>query len=296
MNAFPTRSEKSFLADAMLRYREYDIFLFIEDEKMRSVYKKIVDRLVMGKLKIGKVYSLHSKQNVLRLFDKWKEEEASFDKCFFIVDKDFDHFKDIKIPNHSNLIELEKFTLENYLVTKEGALSLLKLKIFDKEDDELEALLDWEKWISHMYQSFKDLFIFYAIAFKYTLDKNTSINPGRYFEKGACAINHAEINKYIQNIKDICERENIDYEEEFLKINDFYNDVDGFNYSGLIKGKYLSFGLFKYLNMKIIHKRLDEELSYYTMADNINLEPLTFMKKKLLKESPQELVSLYLSK
>lgn len=280
----------------MLRHREYDIFLFIEDEKMRPVYNKIVERLVNGKLKIGKVYSLRSKKNVLEMFGKWKAEKSSLNKCFFIVDKDFDHFRHIEIPNHPNLIELEKFTLENYLVTKEGALSLLKLKVFDKEDYELESLLDWETWISYMYQSFKELFIVYAIAFKFTLEQNTSISPGRYFENGTYKIKQEEIKKYIQKIKEICYKKNINYEDEFSKIDDFY-DVDGvYNYSGLIKGKYLAFGLFKYLHMKIIRKKLDEELSYYTMADNIDLEPLNFMKKKLLKESSQELVRSYISK
>ncbi|MDI3412216.1 hypothetical protein QKW52_25820 [Bacillus sonorensis] len=84
MNPFPTRSEKSFLADVMLRHREYDIFLFIEDEKMRPVYNKIVERLVNGKLKIGKVYSLRSKKNVLEMFGKWKAEKSSLNKCFLL--------------------------------------------------------------------------------------------------------------------------------------------------------------------------------------------------------------------
>ncbi|KAA6482230.1 DUF4435 domain-containing protein [Bacillus swezeyi] len=296
MSAFPTRSKAAFLSEAILRYRNYDIFLFIEDEKMREVYKKLVKRLVQDKLKYVKVFSLNSKQSVLEGFNKWRKNHPSHDKCFFIVDKDFDHFRGIEIPNHPNLIELEKFTLENYLVTKEGALALLKLKVFDKEDDELEALLDWETWISDMYQGFKELFIVYAIAFKFTLEQNTSISPGRYFENGAYKIKQEEIKKYIQKIKEICYKKNINYEDEFSKIYNFY-DVDGvYNYSGLIKGKYLAFGLFKYLHMKIIRKKLDEELSYYTMADNIDLEPLNFMKKKLLKELSQELVSSYISK
>ncbi len=282
MNVFPTRKENANLPEVMLRYSENDLFLFIEDEKMGFIYKKLVDRLVDGKLKIGKIYSLKSKRNVLLTFNEWKKEKY-FDKCFFIVDKDFDHFKDLEIPDHSNLIELEKYTLENYLVTKEGAISLLKLKVFNKEDYELEALLDWTNWISNINDSFKALFIVYAIAFKYTLSQNTSISPGKYFKTGTYEINHNEIDKYIEKIKDICERENIDFQEEYLKINDFYNDNDGFNYSGLIKGKYLSFGLFKYLN-KTTNKKFDEELSYYTMADNINLESLAFMKKKLFKQ------------
>ncbi|WP_144525728.1 DUF4435 domain-containing protein [Bacillus pumilus] len=282
MNVFPTRKENANLPEVMLRYSENDLFLFIEDEKMGFIYKKLVDRLVDGKLKIGKIHSLKSKRNVLRTFNEWKKEKY-FDKCFFIVDKDFDHFKDLEIPHHSNLIELEKYTLENYLVTKEGAISLLKLKVFNKEDYELEALLDWTNWISNINNSFKALFIVYAISFKYTLCKNTSISPGRYFKESTYEINNIEINKYIEQIKDLCESENIDFQEEYSKIEDFYNDVDGFNYSGLIKGKYLSFGLFKYLN-KTFNKKFDEEFSYYTMADNINLESLDFMKKKLFKQ------------
>ncbi|WIL36166.1 hypothetical protein QPZ67_04405 [Bacillus stercoris] len=60
MNSFPTRHENSLLADAMLRYHEADLFLFIEDKKMPYIYEELIGRLV--NLKIGKVYSLESKK------------------------------------------------------------------------------------------------------------------------------------------------------------------------------------------------------------------------------------------
>ncbi|WIL36165.1 DUF4435 domain-containing protein [Bacillus stercoris] len=225
------------------------------------------------------------------MFDKWITSKKSLNKCFFIVDKDFDHFRNNTVPNHANLIELEKYTIENYLITKEGAISLLKTKIFDKDKDELEALLDWENWINLMYHGFKDLFIAYAIAFKFDLGPNTGIKPGKYFEKKTYLVDKNMTEKYILDIKKLCAENDIEYEREAEIINQYYKKDTYYDYDGLIKGKYLSFGLLKYLNFKILSVKLDEDLCYPIMVKNISLEPFEFLKNKLIGSISLNLIS-----
>lgn len=273
----------------MLRYHEADLFLFIEDKKMPYIYEELIRRLV--NLEIGKIYSLESKKNVLEMFEKWKSSKKELNKCFFIVDKDFDHFRNKIIPNHPNLIELEKYTIENYLITKEGAISLLKTKVFEKDKDELEALLDWENWIKLMYEGFKDLFIAYAIAFKFDLGPNTGIKPGKYFKTKSYRIDENMVEKYILDIKKLCVENYIDYEREAEIVNQYYKKHTYYDYDALIKGKYLAFGLLKYLNFKILRVKLDEDLCYPIMVRNISLEPFEFLKNKLIGSQSFNLIS-----
>lgn len=282
MISFPTRKANSTFADIKLRHRNYDFFLFIEDEKIPHVYKKIITRIFNGQVKIGKVFSMNSKKNVLEKFSEWMRSASDLKKCVFIVDKDFDHFKGEILPSHNNLIELEYYTIENYLVSKEGVISLIQSKIFGKEDDEIDELLDWENWIGQIYQGFKSLFIFYAIANKYELEKNCSISPYRYLKKGSYQINDEQVGLYISKIVEMCKKtERIDFEREYKNIDEYYNSEKGYQFDSLIKGKYIYAAMLKYIN-HITGHQFDEDLCNLILVDSIKLEKLEFMKRKLI--------------
>ncbi|MEH6945428.1 DUF4435 domain-containing protein, partial [Bacillus sp. JJ722] len=111
MTSLPTRKSNSIFADIILRHQNYDLFLLIEDEKMPHVYKTLVDRLLDGEVKIGKIYPLKSKQNVLDRFSEWNKNASHLNKCVFIIDKDFDVFKGKITVDHPNLVELEYYTI-----------------------------------------------------------------------------------------------------------------------------------------------------------------------------------------
>lgn len=281
MNSFPTRKETSFFADVILRYHNNDLFLFVEDEKNRPVYKKLVNRFYDNKIKIGKIYSLGSKDNVLKTFEEWNLKSYQLKKCVFLVDKDFDHFKGLTIPQHSNLIELEFYTIENYFVTKEAALSLLEVKCFDKEKYELEQILNWESWLESTYKDFKKLFIVYAIAHKYSIDKNCSESPYKYLMKADYQVNVQQVENYANMIKEKCEILSINFEQEFFVIDEYYVDNNSYKYESLIKGKFLLIAMFKYLH-NISGEKFDEDLSLLIIADNILLNKLEFLKQKLM--------------
>jgi len=282
MSSFPLRKEKSFFADVLLRHNNYDLFLFIEDEKMPHVYKKLISRMFNNEINIGKIYSLKSKKNVLDKFHHWKESANSLNKCVFIVDKDFDHFKGKVVPNNSNLIELEYYTIENYLISKEGVVALLHSKIFNKEEEEIIQLLDWENWLINIYSSLKRLFIVYAIANKYDLKKNCSISPYRYLKKNTFEINIEETENYINEIKLICDgRADFNFEEEYSEIDKYFYKNNTYKYEEMIKGKYLYAALFKYLH-HLSGELIDEDLGSLIIADNVLLDNLNFMKTKLL--------------
>ncbi|MEW4325877.1 DUF4435 domain-containing protein [Rossellomorea marisflavi] len=283
VNALPKRKEESIFAEIKLKYRNNDIFLFIEDEKMPEVYRKIITRL-FKEIKIGNIYSLKSKKNVLDKFEDWLANNSQLEKCIFIVDRDFDHLKGKISPKHSNLIELESYTIENYLIGKEEAISLMKVKIFNLEHQQLEHLLDWEVWISYVFNSFKRLFIAYAIANKYEVCENCGISPHRYLVRNTDEINEDQIIDYIEELRKICETTpGIEFEKEFKDIERFFHlEHDEYDYHALIKGKYLFAALLKHLH-HITGKKFDEDMSALIIADNISLKKFSFLKQKIIE-------------
>lgn len=282
MSSLPVRKNDSIFAEIKIRYSNYDLFLFIEDEKMPSIYQQIIKRVFNNTLKVGGIYSLKSKKNVLKKFEEWKTDARELEKCFFVVDRDFDYLKGIFMPNNPNLIELNYYTLENYFICKAGAIKLMQVKVHDKNEDELEQILDWENWISKTIESFRRLFIVYAIAYKYDLRDSCSISPHRYLVKGSNEIDDSKIEEYIEDVINLSKSyEEINFEEEFRLIDSLFNrDSEQFNNQALIKGKYLYTALLKHLQF-ISGARFDEDLSAFILVESMDLSNLHFFKERI---------------
>lgn len=281
MNNIPKRAIGSSLADNLLRQSNYDLFVYIEDEKLVAVYKKILHKILGGNFKIGKIYPMKSKKNVLKAFEQWKRTKIEPQKSIFIIDRDFDHLKGITVPDHSNLIELEYYTIENYLVSLEGAVNLIQIKIANYSENEIEEMLQWEIWEEKINEGFKDLFISYAIAYKYDIKQNCSISPYRYLKKNSFEIDEEQINRYIMELKNEFENYSCkDYDLEYKLIEKEFIENGSIQYEKLIKGKYKHSAMFKYIN-NIFGEKFDEDLSNAILADNINLTELEFMKERI---------------
>ncbi|MGY1420695.1 DUF4435 domain-containing protein [Bacillus cereus] len=282
MSSFPVRKNNSIFAEIKIRYSNYDLFLFIEDEKMPSIYQQIIKRLFNDTLRVGGIYSLKSKQNVLKKFEEWNKDAKELKKCFFIVDRDFDYLKEIFVPNDPNLVELNYYTLENYFICKVGALKLMQVKVHDKTEEELEQILDWENWIIKTIESFRRLFIGYAIAYKYDLRDSCSISPHKYLVKGSNDINDSQIDAYIEDVMKLSEsHEEINFEEEFRLIDLLFNkDSEKYNNHALIKGKYIYTALLKHLQY-ITGVKFDEDFAAFILVESMDLSNLYFFKERI---------------
>lgn len=281
MSSPPVRSPKSGLAESLLKDGSYDLFLFIEDEKLVAVYTRIIRRILDQKVRIGGVYPMKSKDNVLKEFYKWEGLTNRSNKCVFIIDRDFDRLKGLSVPNHPNLIELEYYTIENYLLTLSGTIELVQAKISNIPSEEIEEILKWQEWQNYINEGFKHLFIAYAIAHKYSSYKNCSISPHVYLQKGSYDINKTKVDEYIDKVKKFCEENDIDYSKEVANIQMEFIDNGEIEYEKLIKGKYKHSALFKYIN-SLFNKKFDEDLANVILADNISINSLSFMKNKLV--------------
>lgn len=283
MTSLPIRKERAYLAEVMIKRSKYDLFIFVEDANLTYIYEKIIYKLFGDSITVGKIFSLKSKENVLNLFEEWLEvEEKLKNSSLFIVDRDFDHLLNKQVPQHPNLVELERYTLENYLISKKGALALMKHKINSYDNDDLEKLLDWDNWIDLIHNGFTDLFICYGIAHKYALKENSRLSPHKYFEDNTYTIKASEIDKYVNDLTIIFETSlDKDFISEFQEIKTKFIKQDGsISFDELIKGKYILAGLFRYLK-HLTGKKMDDEFAKSTLLDATSIKELSFLKSKV---------------
>jgi hypothetical protein len=273
-NGIPTRKKENIFSEILLKHasNKNNYYILTEDENIPKLYKTIFNRVAPDKI-ISKVYGLGGKKTVLNYFEDWKKKHNQVNNCFFIVDKDFDYWTGKnKVEQHHHLLELPCYTFENLLYTPETATIIIETY---KNNSKIQLNNDylstnyWENWENSFAESLSNLFIYFVIAIKNNVDiPNCGANPHQYIEynhnNGVVSVKTATVENYKkQLIKEIGE-ETFLTEVEFIKS---HYDINGtLDYSKLIKGKYLLFGLLSQVrivlnNRNIFHNEIDPGLA-----------------------------------
>ncbi|PSL42145.1 uncharacterized protein DUF4435 [Planomicrobium soli] len=283
MSSLPVRKENAYLAEVIVKKNKYDLFLFIEDEKLNIMYEIIIKKLFGTNLNVGKIFPMKNKPNVLQIFEEWKKiEEKTKNKIVFIVDKDFDHLIGEEVPHHTNLVELEFYTIENYLISKEGAVTLMKHRLHTYDPEELDEILNWEWWTSYTYEKFAELFISYAIAFKYDLGANCSISPYVYLNRETYGIKENKIEEYINNIKKLySQKYQKEYSEEYEEVKEIFKNQNDLSYEQLISGKYLLESLITYISSITVNTIVDKDLIKTMLLNEYPNDNFQFLKYRI---------------
>lgn len=281
MSAIPVRSIGSIFAEIKIRYDSQDLFVFIEDRNAIQIYKKIFQRIYGDDFKVDKVYSMGNKTGVMEKFEEWYGNTQDLSKCVFIVDKDYDFLLRSTFINSSNLIELEKYTIENYLIQQESIIKYILIHKHNLNEEEVGEKLSWSSWRTEMDVGFTNLFINFAIAFKYDLGKNCGQSPHSYLQKTDHRIDECAIQEYNTRTREKCEEVGLDYDFETEEIKSLFMVDNQLDFDSLIKGKYLLQSLIKYIKVLFEMRHIDVNSLNYILADELNVEDFNFLKEKI---------------
>jgi hypothetical protein len=114
------RKSNSYLFGQSAFFRQFnDIDFYVEDEDQESLYKEILSKLI-PEVRFVKVFPLNGKPNLL----KHAATNSSTRKSVYLADKDFDDLLKKKIPLN-NIIYLERYSIENYLVESSALMKLI---------------------------------------------------------------------------------------------------------------------------------------------------------------------------
>lgn len=143
---------------------EFDIFT--EDRVAdKEFYKSIFKRLFQEKVKINDVTPLGCKANVLSAYDNQAEKVKR--KQFYIVDGDLDLINATNRKNEKNLIVLDSYCIENYIINEDGAIELIYFSCGDVSKEDVKTRLNFEKWLGYNCTCLVEMFLHFAILKKY---------------------------------------------------------------------------------------------------------------------------------
>jgi hypothetical protein len=149
----------------LFSYRN-DVDIYTEDKVAdKEFYKTLFKNLFGDSLIINDVTPLGCKANVLNEYDN--QDTKSVRKKYYIVDGDLDLILGTNRKNEKNLIILDSYCIENYLLDEEGIINLIYFSNGEKSKEQHKSKLNFEKWLGYNSQCLMNLFLNFAILRKY---------------------------------------------------------------------------------------------------------------------------------
>ncbi|PKP20998.1 MAG: hypothetical protein CVU05_07820 [Bacteroidetes bacterium HGW-Bacteroidetes-21] len=162
-NGFPVLTD-SFLSGQDIFYGQFnDIEFYVEDTEQEHFYYNIFKTL-FPELKFGKIFPLNGKTNVKDA----ARINAGNKKKVYIVDLDFDHIIGT-VENLNNLFYLKKYSIENYLFSKEAIYEAIRTKDSKLKDHEIDAIFNYDELLNLAANSLKELASAFIIIQKHAL-------------------------------------------------------------------------------------------------------------------------------
>jgi hypothetical protein len=277
----------------LFSYRN-DVDIYTEDKVAdKEFYKTLFKNLFGDSLIINDVTPLGCKANVLNEYDN--QDPKSLRKKYFIVDGDLDLIVGANRKNEKNLIILDSYCIENYLVDEEGIINLIYFSNGEKSKEQHKVKLNFDKWLGYNSECLIDLFLNFAILKKHGGGPRLKSAGVFLIKKGKETIlDKPKILDYSEEVKNhvITQLESNGYSNaDAIRLhNDDYQKLNGKwsvcndSLLQIVSGKNY---LLPLLQFRINHcidggKSLfpKKSLKLY-LADNSNLDRLDFLKQRI---------------
>jgi hypothetical protein len=149
----------------LFAYRN-DVDIFTEDRIAdKEFYKTLFKNLFGDDLKIHDITPLGCKSNVLSAYDSQNPSDKR--RKYYIVDGDLDLIIGTNRKNEKNLIILDSYCIENYLIEENACVDLIYFSNGTEPKESIKLKLKFENWLSYNAKCLVELFINFGILRKY---------------------------------------------------------------------------------------------------------------------------------
>lgn len=269
-----------------------DIDIYTEDKSAdKEFYRTLFQRLLGDKIKINDITPLGCKANVIEAYDN--QQANSQRKKYFIVDGDLDLIIGTNRKNEKNLIVLDSYCIENYLIDELGAIELIYYSKGTEERDKISKALNFEKWLEYNRKELIELFIHFAILRMY--DGGPKLrNAGEFLkqDKKQTILDCTQIVNYTTQIKQeiITKLEELAFENPETEFDKAFNklsekwETSNKTLLTIVSGKDYLIPLLQYRINFCINKGKNifpkQSLKLF-LASNSDLSRLEFLKERI---------------
>ncbi len=275
---FPELTD-SFLAGQDIFYKQFnEIEFYVEDFEQEHFYFNILKELFPD-IKFEKIFPLNGKKNVI------DSSKLNIDnKCkVYIVDLDFDEILGIKESNN-NLFYLDKYSIENHLISKIAIYELIREKNAKLKDSDIDLLFNYDDLLQETKVHLEKLSCCFLINQIHSLGiKHLCIEPTREFDLSQSIPTYRNnlIIEYYDHINQqiIIFNNDMTLDTEIQKIINFFHTLE--NALVNIPGKFLlNMIKSKLEKIKLIYQMTLESFTY-KLSKDFNVNELEYLKIRI---------------
>ncbi|MBK7669269.1 MAG: DUF4435 domain-containing protein [Sphingobacteriaceae bacterium] len=274
----------------LFSYRN-DIDIYTEDRIADKEFYRTLFKNLLGDIRINDVTPMGCKANVLKAYDTQSSDNKR--RKYFIIDGDLDLIIGTNRKEENNLIILDSYCIENYLIDEKGVIEFIYFSKGTESKENLKAKLNFEKWLSYNTPCLVDLFINFGILKKF--GGGPSLNSANDYLKQdgkQTILDQAKIQAYSNSVK----KEIVNllkekgYTDPELTYGNEYNELNeqwATNNDTLLKIVSAKNYLLPLLQFRITHcidkgKSIVPKASIKLfLANNSSLKRLKFLKDKI---------------
>lgn len=278
-SGFPELTD-SFLAGQDIFYAQFnDVYFYVEDTEQEHLYFNILKRL-FDDVQFDKIFPLHGKTNLKNhaknnLGDKSK---------IYIADIDFEDILETK-EEIENVFYLNKYSIENYFVEKNGLFEIIREKSPKLKDNDIAQLFDFNSKLKQCKVILTELTCTLIVIQKYSLGKEYfGLNPARDLDLSTNPpqIKNTFLPTYIEETEVLLKSMDGRFtlkskQQEFKKHFKSINNALKF-----IPGKYLLNVIKHQLEKARLINQISIESFSYKLSKECNLDSLTSIKTEIL--------------
>lgn len=258
-----------------------EINLFVEDVGKEYAYEEIFERLFDNQIAIFSIFPLGGKSAVIGEHSKRQIVDSDGKLNIFIIDGDFDNlWEDRKIIS-PNLIYLTRYNIESYYCSTNAIIRFLRSS-FRRSRKEIESRINLDNWRHCLCRDIGKLFILFAVVNRYqpTL-QNVTRGTGKFLDKNGQLITQS-YNDYFQTVSEQIGDIDLLINEVTNKISLQFEGSEEKKILSIICGKYQFESLCRMLSV-CYRKNINRESFRNFLISNFDLEPLYFLKDKILQ-------------
>ena len=277
---FPELTD-SFLEGQDIFYNQFNqINFYIEDTDQEHMYFNILKRLFQN-IQLNKIFPLNGKANVINHAVRNLGDHTKV----HIVDLDFDEILNSK-TKLNNLFYLQKYSIENYFLTKNALLEIVREKNPKLKDWEIEALFDLNNFKNQSMVLLTELSCSFIVIQKFSLGKMYfGFNPPRDVNLNCSppSYNNHFISDYFTEVETLLKEVDarLTLNAQIRKLKKHFRTVHDSLKN--IPGEYL-LKLFKYSLEKL---RLSYQCSFesfcYKLSKECSISELEYLKTEIEK-------------
>ncbi len=176
VDGFPKLTD-SFLEGQDVFYAQFnDVSFYVEDTEQEHLYFNILKRL-FADIQFEKIFPLNGKTNL----KNHALENSGDNNKVYIADIDFEDILGTK-EELDNVFYLNKYSIENFFIEKEGIFEIIREKNPKLKNDEIEGLIDLNSNLKQCKLMLSELTCTFIVIQKYELGKEYfRLSPARDF-------------------------------------------------------------------------------------------------------------------